>query len=130
MKTYLRTGAILLAFVGSVGLAAAQQPGQPAPMGTERGPMATTKQQTIQLTPAQRTQVYQDVIKDRSGAPAPAGISLRIGAKVPATVELNDLPDSVATQIPSVSRYKYVVAQNQVLLVDPSSGEVIEIIRQ
>lgn len=123
MKTYLRTGAILLAFAGSVGLAAAQQPGQPTPM-------ATTKQQTIQLTPAQRTQVYQNVIKDRSGAPAPAGISLRIGARVPATVELNDLPDSVATQIPSVSQFKYVVAQNQVVLVDPSTNEVVEIIRQ
>jgi len=128
MKTYLRTGAILLAFVGSVGLAAAQQPTQP--MGIEKGPMATTKQQMIQLTPAQRTQVYQNVIKDRSGAPAPAGISLRIGAKVPTTVELNDLPDNVASQIPSVSRFKYIVAQNQVVLVDPSTSEVVEIIRQ
>jgi len=128
MKTYLRTGAILLAFVGSVGLAAAQQTTQP--MGTEKGPMATTKQQMIQLTPAQRTQVYQNVIKDRSGAPAPAGIALRIGAKVPTTVELNDLPDNVASQIPSVSRFKYIVAQNQVVLVDPSTSEVVEIIRQ
>ena len=127
MKTYLRTGAILLAFVGSVGLAAAQQP---APMGTEKRPMATTKQQMIQLTPAQRTQVYQNVIKDRSGAPAPAGIALRIGAKVPTTVEFNDLPDNVASQIPSVSRFKYIVAQNQVVLVDPSTSEVVEIIRQ
>jgi len=130
MKTYLRTGAILLAFVGSVGLAAAQQPGQPAPMATEKGPMATTRQQPIQLTPAQRTQVYQNVIKDRDATPAPAGIPLRIGAKLPATVELNELPDNVAAQVPSVSRYKFVVAQNQVVLVDPSTKEVVEIIRQ
>ena len=130
MKTYLRTGAILLAFVGSVGLAAAQQPSQPAPMGTERGPMAATRQQPIQLTPAQRTQVYQNVIKDRDATPAPAGIPLRIGAKLPATVELNELPDNVAAQVPSVSRYKFVVAQNQVVLVDPSTKEVVEIIRQ
>jgi hypothetical protein len=89
-----------------------------------------TKQQSVQLSAEQRTQIYQAVIKDRSHKAAPAGLSIRIGAKVPASVELYELPANVATQVPDVKGFKFVVAQNQVILVDPATNEVVEIIRQ
>jgi len=110
MKPYLRNGAILLALIGSVGLAAAQQ--------------------SIQLTPQQRSQVYQMVMKEKPAAPAPAGLSLRIGAKVPVTVALSELPDSVATSMPNLRQYKFVVAQDQVALINPSTNEIVEILRR
>jgi len=123
MNAYLRNGAILLALLGSVGLAAAQQPTSPQRPGA-------MSQQQVQLTPQQRQQVYQMVMKEKSAAPAPSGISLRIGAKVPATVQLSELPDSVAAQMPNLRQYKYIVAQNQVALVDPATNEIVEILRR
>ena len=123
MNAYLRNGAIVLALLGSVGLASAQQPASPQKPGV-------TSQQQVQLTPQQRTQVYQLVMKEKSAAPAPAGLSLRIGARVPATVQLSDLPDSVASQMPNLREYKYIILQNQVALVDPATNQIVEILRQ
>jgi hypothetical protein len=123
MQSYLRLGAVLLALAGTTGLAVAQQ----QPIQQRPG---MTGQETMKLTAQQRQQVYQMVMKEKPSAAAPAGISLRIGAKVPATVELQDLPDAVASQMPNLRQYKFIVAQNQVVLVDPSSNEIVEIIRQ
>jgi hypothetical protein len=123
MNAYLRNGAIVLALLGSVGFAAAQQPTSPQRPGM-------TSQQQVQLTPQQRQAVYQMVMKEKSAAPAPSGISLRIGAKVPATVQLSELPDNVAAQMPNLRQFKYIVAQNQIALVDPSTNEIVEILRQ
>jgi len=36
----------------------------------------------------------------------------------------------VVQVFPSVRRYRYMVVNNEVVLVDPSTSEVIEIIRQ
>jgi hypothetical protein len=122
MNAYLRNGAIVLALLGTVGFASAQQ--QPA----QQKPGMASEQ--VQLTVQQRRQVYQMVMKEKPAAPAPSGFPLRIGAKIPATVQLSELPSSVATQMPNLRQYKYVVAQNQIALVDPSTNEIVEILRQ
>jgi hypothetical protein len=101
----------------------AQQPTSPQRPGM-------TGQQQVQLTAQQRRQVYQMVMAEKSAAPAPSGISLRIGAKVPASVQLSDLPSSVASQMPNLKEFKYIVAQNQIALVDPDTNQIVEILRQ
>ncbi|HEY8268838.1 MAG TPA: DUF1236 domain-containing protein [Xanthobacteraceae bacterium] len=124
MKAYLRAGAILVALISTLGIAAAQQ----SP-GTSREPATMGGKPELQLTTQQKSQVYKLIMSERS-QPAPAGVSLRIGAKVPGTVQLNDVPESIHSEIPGVRQYKYIVVQNQVALIDPQTTEVIEIIRQ
>lgn len=124
MKAYLRAAAILVALISTLGIATAQQ----SP-GTAREPAMMGGKPELQLTTQQKSQVYKLIMSERS-QPAPAGVSLRIGAKVPATVELSDVPESLHSEIPGVRQFKYVVVQNQVALINPQTNEVVEIIRQ
>jgi hypothetical protein len=48
-----------------------------------------------------------------------------VGATIPADVELVAVPENWG---PSVSRYRYVYSDNHVVLVEPSSRRIVQII--
>ena len=79
---------------------------------------------TITLEPAQRTKIKEYVVKEKV---APARIQQRVtvGATVPADVELRSVP---ADWGPSVARYRYVYSDDRVMLVDPGSRAVVQVI--
>lgn len=107
MSRLLQTTALALALVGSVGLASAA---------------------ALNLTSAQKNTIYQSVTKEK-GQPAPSGFRASIGAKVPASLTLHQLPGNAAGQIPAAKSYEYAKLQNnEVLLVDPKNREVSEMI--
>lgn len=95
----------------------------------ERDSPGVIARERIELTPAQRTTIYRTVTRERVRA-APESFAVRLGARVPQTVELQEIPTAVVQEVPSVRRYRYMVVNNEVVLVDPATSEVIEIIRQ
>jgi hypothetical protein len=108
MKIGMRTGLAVGALLGSVAFAQAQA--------------------VIELTPEQRTTIYSTITREPVRVPPPAGFSFRVGAAVPAEVELYAVPEAVA--VPSVRRYRYTVWNDQIVLVDPGSRKVVQIIRR
>jgi hypothetical protein len=87
---------------------------------------------TLSLTPSQRAAIYQKVSreKDKVRTPPPANIQVSIGAQLPASLELYVLPDDVGAEVPATKFYRYTVVQNQVVIVDPTTMKVVDIIRQ
>jgi hypothetical protein len=83
----------------------------------------------MQLTPQQRTIIYQSVTRDPRPAPR-TEVQIVTGARVPSGIELSTLPENLYVEVPTVKRYKYVYVQNQVVLVDPDTGEVVEVINR
>ncbi|HEY6259227.1 MAG TPA: DUF1236 domain-containing protein [Xanthobacteraceae bacterium] len=53
------------------------------------------------------------------------GIPLVVGARIPASVPLIALPESVAARVPAAGPYSYAVLDNRVFLVDPSTGIIV-----
>jgi hypothetical protein len=92
------------------------------------GPAVVTRER-IELTPAQRTTIYRTVTRERAPA-VPSGVDVRLGARVPQALELREIPSTVVEEVPTVRRYRYMIVNNEVVLVDPATSEVIEIIRQ
>ncbi|MDF3062610.1 MAG: hypothetical protein K0S06_2719 [Microvirga sp.] len=86
------------------------------------GPAATG---SITIAPEKRT-----VIKQRfTGAPVTTvKEKVTVGATVPADVELMAVPETVVTEIPTVKSYRYFRYNDDVVLVDPSSRRVVQII--
>jgi hypothetical protein len=86
----------------------------------------------LDLTPQQRTTIYQSVTsqKDKVRTPPPADLPLSVGAQIPASTELYSWPDNVAADVPGAKLYRYTVAQNQVVIVDPTTMRIVEIVRQ
>lgn len=56
----------------------------------------------------------------------PASVELAVGSRLPATVPLYALPQSVSLQIPAVQTYRYAVLDDRVFLVDPVSGLIVD----
>lgn len=87
---------------------------------TERGPLV--------LTPDQRTTVYKRVVRERAVAPRGEVIQYSVGTRVPREVELRSFDDDVYVEAPALRRYRYMHVNNQVVLVDPETSEVVEVI--
>lgn len=97
-----------------------------------------TKESTgpYQLTPEQRTTVYRTVTRERQMAPAavvrPAPtVRYEIGAPVPpGSVDLSAFPEDVYVDVPVLKRYRYVYVNNQLVLVDPETSQIVDIINE
>jgi Protein of unknown function (DUF1236) len=82
---------------------------------------------TLELTPAQRSAIYQEVHKDTSKA-APRRFAAHVGADVPSTIELYPLPDDIQANSPETELYKFTGVDDEVVLVDPTKMRVIAVI--
>jgi uncharacterized protein DUF1236 len=54
-----------------------------------------------------------------------AAIDLTVGSRVPATVPIYALPETLARQVPAARPYRYVIVDDRVLLVDPLTNVVV-----
>jgi len=79
---------------------------------------------TIEIAPEQRTRIKEYVVKEKV-RPVTVKERVSVGATLPADVELVAVPE---TWGPSVSKYRYVYSDNHVVLVEPSSRRVMQII--
>jgi Protein of unknown function (DUF1236) len=82
---------------------------------------------TLELTPAQRSAIYQEVHKDTSKV-APSRFATHVGADVPPTIELYPLPDDIQANSPETKLYEFTGVDDEVVLVDPTKMRVIAVI--
>ena len=103
----------------------------------------------LALTPAQRTTIYRTIIPQGRGrgpivrerivtesvapapvareriAPAPSAYAYAVGSRVADASALAPMPQAVASTVPAVRSYRYMVINNRLLLVDPTTGIVV-----
>jgi hypothetical protein len=78
----------------------------------------------VEISPDQRTKIKEYVVKEKV-KPVTIKERVTVGATLPADVELRAVPSDWG---PAVSKYRYVYYQDNVVLVEPSSRKVVEII--
>jgi hypothetical protein len=79
----------------------------------------------LKLSPTQRQTVYRTIVRERV-KPTQETVRYRVGMRVPETVQLYPVPESVVTEVPVVRDYKYMVVNDRVVLVDPVTSEVVD----
>jgi hypothetical protein len=127
----IRSGMIGAALVALAGQSAAQlvSPGnEPPNVDAQRGVVAPAAQ--LQLTPEQKTVIYDAVRPTDGKIKAPGNVPATVGAEVPPATELYFLPDGALATAPEAKAIKYTVAQNRVVLVDPTTMRVVDVIPQ
>ncbi len=124
MRNILRLSvAALLGLFFSVAAALAQSAGPDEaiqPDGTLR--------QNLALTAGQRSAIYNIVIRQRA-KPHADPMSITVGAPVPPTIDLVDLPDQATADNPSAALLKYAMVHGDVVVVDPVAMRVVDVIR-
>ncbi len=87
-----------------------------------------TLRQNLALTAGQRSAIYDIVIRERV-KPHADQIAVAVGAPVPPTIELVDLPDLATADNPSAAVLKYAMVHGDVVVVDPVAMRVVDVIR-
>jgi hypothetical protein len=124
MRNRLRFGAMALAFVSGIGVAAADPPGTE---GSAQSGSASPPSQ-LKLSPAQRMVILNAVLRNSAKIAAPTNFQAAVGQPVPPSIELYVLPSDA--QSPELRGLKYTMFQNQVVLIDPTTMRVVDVIRQ
>ena len=65
----------------------------------------------------------------RSTATTGSASRIVVEEEVPATIELQEFPVEIVTEVPTVREYRYFRQDNDVIVVDPGRRRVIEVIR-
>src|SRR5689334_688951 len=84
MRKSVYRAAVMAAFLGSVAVGTAAE---------------------LNLTAQQKQAIMQSIQSER-GQPAPAGFQPRIGASVPQSMSLRQLPPNITTQVPATRDYE------------------------
>ena len=119
--THFRHAAIAAALLAGAGAASAQTAAiTDEPVETRT--IVTTH--PLALTPYERHRIYRTIVR----APVqtvPPRVAYRVGSRVPERVQLYEVPQPVAVEVPAVRTYKYMVVNDRVVLVDPVTSEVV-----
>ena len=94
--------------------------------GSDTGVSGAIQQQPL-LSPAQRSAIYAEVIKDPSKS-SPQRFSAVVGADVPPMIELYALPDDATAVAPAAKLYKYTMVDDKVVVVDPTKMRIVDVI--
>jgi hypothetical protein len=112
----------VLAFISGTGGAIAQTVGPDEAVGPDG-----TMSQKLALTAAQKSAIYNAVIRQRV-RPFAVGISPTVGTPVPPSVALGDLPDQAAADNPWEPLLKYAMVEDDIVVVDPIGMLVVDVI--
>jgi len=89
---------------------------------------AGTVNAKLELTPGQKSAIYASVVKDKSKT-SPTPFDVSVGASVPPAIELYALPDEATDSNNTAKLFKYILVQDQVVVVDPTKMQVVDVIR-
>jgi hypothetical protein len=83
--------------------------------------------QELVFTAAQKSAIYTAIMQHKVRASTPA-VAAAVGAPVPPTIALSDLPDQVVNGQPWAELLKYAMVEGDVVVVDPIAMRVVDII--
>ena len=133
-STLVATPLWILAMVVAVGVQdnACGAGATPAAQG-ETGPASETDAPhnvpSLALSQSQRQTIYQSISNQQTKRDtAPVGFRAAAGAHVPDSVKIEPLPKTIVELMPQLKEYEYAFMANQVLIIDPRSRTVVEVI--
>jgi hypothetical protein len=74
---------------------------------------------SVVIKPEQETVIKEYVHKQPLASINLPGVELSVGSTLPETVELHEIPDV---------QYRYVVVDNQTVVVDPGTRKIVQVI--
>ncbi len=121
----LQRVAIALAVVGTAVTASAQTVTTTTTTVERAGP-------PMRLSPQQRTVIYRTVTTERRVAPEmrvqQTPLDVTIGRPVPPSIALSPFPETVYVETPALRQYRYFQVGDRLVLVDPATSEVVDIL--
>ena len=87
-----------------------------------------TREERLELTPEQRRVIRTTVI-EQPMCHYEQRLDFFLFMPVPHTVQVCEFPRQVVQEVPEIEQYRYVVHNDQVVVVDPNRDRVVEVIK-
>ena len=91
-------------------------------------PARASSSSVIALDTQQQSSIGQTMAQRGFKPLTNVSFSIAIGTKVPAAVQLRALPSDLATFVPQYRGYSFVVVEEQIVIVDPGTHEIVAIV--
>jgi hypothetical protein len=125
MQAHVRAGLIAFVLLSATGGFAAAQTTSPVSKSEQSQDL-----KPLNLTPTQKEAIFTAVRRSSlSITKPPSSLSVAIGAQVPASTQIDTLPDAVVADLPELRSFRFTIVNNTLLLIDPTLMRVVEIIR-
>jgi hypothetical protein len=82
----------------------------------------------VSLNVQQRTQLGQTIARHNVKPVTDVNFSISVGTAVPRSIQLNALPADLVTIVPQYRGYSYFVVEEQIVIVEPSSVQIVAVI--
>jgi uncharacterized protein DUF1236 len=132
MNSFLRgpfIAAVLLVIIGVVPVQA--QGTQDGTVGMRSDSTGSEPAQKPRLSAAQKETIFTAIRRSRMRVtPPPRDLSVGIGVTIPSGTELFALPEGALKQVPDAEPYKFTIINNTLILVDPTTMQVVATVRQ
>ncbi|HEX3496283.1 MAG TPA: DUF1236 domain-containing protein [Methylocella sp.] len=83
---------------------------------------------SVTLSPDQRTRLHQTVIDGKVRRVDDADFALSVGTRVPDTVTVYDVPETIVDIVPEYHGYDYIVVRDELVIVDPDTLEIVAVL--
>ena len=130
MKTQLIAAATAIALVSSVGVASAAEQSSTMSKMSHPSAMNEMTKSGLTLTTAQQKLAWKDIERNATAQNAPADFTPSVGATVPSDVTVRPIPTKLGRQVSALKSYDYALLKQKLLIVEPSSKKVVDIINR
>ncbi|WP_284317345.1 DUF1236 domain-containing protein, partial [Methylobacterium gnaphalii] len=96
--------------------------------GGERGGRSQAAGASKSLSTTQRTEFRSTITKSGVRPLTNVNFSVRVGTAVPRSVHLNPLPASIISLVPAYRGYEYVLVGDDIVIIDPDTFEIVDVI--
>lgn len=85
---------------------------------------------TSSVNDEQRTQIVERLRRERAVSNENINVQVNIGERLPPRVRPRPLPPDIVRIAPQYRDYRYTVVKDQIVIVDPRTSQVVDVIRE
>ncbi|MFZ3309257.1 MAG: DUF1236 domain-containing protein [Xanthobacteraceae bacterium] len=82
----------------------------------------------VKLSQAQRTKIQTMIGKSSGARVSNVHFDVSVGVKIPSSVHVEVLPTEIVEVVPEFRGYDYIIVGDNILIIDPDSLEIVDII--
>jgi hypothetical protein len=129
VSTAALTAAIVTAWAGPpISRDNAAAPDAKMPTRTPTGEAAAASTEALKLSDAQRKVAWQDLYMDSLNQDTPADFSPVVGATVPNTIVIAPVTAQAGSDVPVLKPYSFAMVQKKLVIVNPASRRIANVI--
>ncbi|WP_284212022.1 DUF1236 domain-containing protein, partial [Methylobacterium brachythecii] len=96
--------------------------------GGERGGRGQAAGASKSLSTTQRTEFRSTITRSGARPLTNVNFNVSVGTAIPRSVRLNPLPATILTLVPAYRGYDYVLVGDDIVIIDPDTYEIIDVI--